>query len=425
MRVIALVDGEHHPAVVRDALGRLAAEHEIVRVLFVGGREKVPAVVMEDPRTHYGHDLVVGTALPADDADAVFDLSGEPVLDTRARRALALAALHRGMEYLGPGVALRPPPAERIETGVPIVSVIGTGKRTGKTALGGHLASLLKARGANPVVVSMGRGGPAEPQLAGHGERLDVERLLEIARSGAHAASDYLEDAALAGVPAVGTRRCAEGPAGEVFDSNVGGGIRLALSLDPGVIVLEGSGAALPPVAVDRTICVTRGEQEAFNGLGPLRLMRADLVVLIGAEASTEVAQWTRATVIGCDLTPEPVERVPEGARVAAFTTAPPEAAERLRAALSRQGFELIVLSTNLARRDQLEEDLKAAERERCDYFLTELKAAAIDTVAEHAEGCGAHVVLVRNRVVPRAGQPDLDEQLWRLYEGVAAGVSR
>ena len=58
MRVIALIDGEHHPQVVRDALDRLASEHEIVAVLFVGGEEKVPAAVLEEPRVHYGRDVV-------------------------------------------------------------------------------------------------------------------------------------------------------------------------------------------------------------------------------------------------------------------------------------------------------------------------------------------------------------------------------
>src|SRR5262245_41494088 len=192
MRVIALVDGEHHPSVVRDALARLAACHEIVGVLFVGGEEKVPAETLARPRDHYGYDLIVSTNLPDVEADAVFDLSGAPVLDAAARRAIALAALDRGLEYVAPGVRVRPPPAERVDTSVPILAVIGTGKRTGKTAMGGRLAGRLRARGARPVLVSMGRGGPPEPQLAGRGERLDLERLLAIARGGGHAASDYL-----------------------------------------------------------------------------------------------------------------------------------------------------------------------------------------------------------------------------------------
>ena len=43
MRVIALVDGEHHPGVARAALDRLEQDHEIAAVLFAGGEEKVGA----------------------------------------------------------------------------------------------------------------------------------------------------------------------------------------------------------------------------------------------------------------------------------------------------------------------------------------------------------------------------------------------
>lgn len=419
MRVIALIDGEHQPQVVRDALDRLAAEHEIVCVLFVGGEEKVPASVLDDPRPHYGRDVVVGADLPRDDADAVFDLSGDPVLTLERRLALAAVALDRGLEYRAPGLQLSPPQVERIESAIPIVSVIGTGKRTGKTALAGHLASLLRARGVEPVIVSMGRGGPAEPQLVRAGERLDRERLLEIARGGAHAASDYLEDAVLTGVTTVGTRRCAEGPAGEVFDSNVADGVRLALSLEPGAVILEGSGASLPPVAADRTVCVTRGGPEALAGLGPLRLMRSDLVVVLGSMD----ARLPHARVIRCELEPEPAEPVPPGARAAVFTTARPEDAERIRTALERKGVQVSLLSTNLARRSELERDMERAARMRCDLFLTELKAAAIDTVAERAERDGVRVDWLRNRVVASAGEPQLDAELWDLFEDVAAPV--
>ncbi len=46
----------------------------------------------------------------------------------------------------------------------PSIAVIGTGKRVGKTAVTGHVASEL-ARERSVVVVAMGRGGPAEPEL--------------------------------------------------------------------------------------------------------------------------------------------------------------------------------------------------------------------------------------------------------------------
>ena len=63
-------------------------------------------------------------------------------------------------------------------------------------------------------------------------------------------------------------------------------------------------------------------------------------------------------------------------------------------------GVDAVLTSTNLARRSVLDEDLERAEAERCDVYLTELKAAAIDTVARHAAERGARVVFVRNRPV-------------------------
>ncbi len=107
---------------------------------------------------------------------------------------------------------------------------------------------LLAEQGERPVIVSMGRGGPAEPVVMPAGEAPDADGLLALARGGAHAASDYLEDAVLTGVATVGCRRCGEGPAGDMFDSNAVEGVRRAMELDPSLVVLEGSGSGIPPV---------------------------------------------------------------------------------------------------------------------------------------------------------------------------------
>jgi cyclic 2,3-diphosphoglycerate synthetase len=413
LKLIAVIDGEHHPGVVRDALVRLEAEHEIVGVLFAGGEEKVADSVLIDARDHYGHEVTVGTDLPELDADAVFDLSGDPVLSPVRRLELAAAALERRMTYLAPGLRVTPPPIDRVEADVPILSVIGTGKRTGKTAVAGHLAALLREGGAEPVIVSMGRGGPPEPQIVRAGERLDGARLLDIARSGRHAASDYLEDAALTGVATVGTRRCGEGPAGEVFDSNVADGVRLALTLDPAAVVLEGSGSAIPPVAADRTVCVTRAEHGAVSGLESLRLNRAQLVIALG-DRGTAVPH---PNVIRCELVPVPTRPAPEGARAAVFTTATPEGAEQISAALERSGLEVGLVSTALARRAELERDLAQAALAGCDLFLTEIKAAAIEVVAERAERDRVELGFLGSRLAAVPGEPSVDEALWRLYE--------
>jgi cyclic 2,3-diphosphoglycerate synthetase len=370
--VIALVDGEHHPAAVREVLGRL----DLAGVVFCGGEEKLGAGSLEQ---HYGRPVesdpepALERLAPA--AEAVVDLADEPVLGPSAKLRLAALALHLGLRYEAPGLRLDPPRYEPVGFDGPTLAVIATGKRTGKTALACHLARLVRER--DPVIVCMGRGGPAQPVVAQPDTSL--EDLLAIADTGAHAASDYLEDAALAGVRTVGCRRVGGGLAGAPAESNVPAGGALAASLGPGLIVFEGSGACIPPVEVDRTVCIVGpGEREP---LSEYRLLRADLVLAhAGAPAPPDALRFT--------LEPEPAEPLPDGARVALFTTGAPACA----------GVEPRVASANLARRGALAADLERAAAERCDVYLTELKAAAIDTVARHARAHGARVVFVRNR---------------------------
>ena len=56
-----------------------------------------------------------------------------------------------------------------------------------------------------------------------------------------------------------------------------------------------------------------------------------------------------------------------------------------------------------------------------CDVFLTEIKAAGIDTVATRARELGARVVFLRNRPVARDGS-DLDATLLAVYDEIADG---
>src|SRR3954464_8588266 len=60
--IIALVDGEHHPAVVRDALDSLERERGVAGVVFCGGEEKVGAAVLADPEPPYGRPVEIGAA---------------------------------------------------------------------------------------------------------------------------------------------------------------------------------------------------------------------------------------------------------------------------------------------------------------------------------------------------------------------------
>ncbi|HLX32674.1 MAG TPA: hypothetical protein VKR79_07885 [Gaiellaceae bacterium] len=383
-RALVLIDGEHYAPVVRDVLAALP--YRVVGALLVGGSEKLRGG--ED----YGVPLV--DSLDATDADVVVDLSDEPVLGPRERMLWASRVLALGLPYVGADFRFEPPPLEPVN--VPSVSVIGLGKRIGKTAVAGHVARVL-ARDRRVVVVAMGRGGPAEPELVETPPTLDD--LLALSRSGRHAASDHLEAAALAGVPAVGCRRAGGGLAGAPLADNVLEGVELAEQLDPDVLVLDGSGAAIPPVASDARILVTNGAHDPRAGLNAYRVLISDLVVDTGGADHEEIRAIADVPVIEAELRLRPSEPL-AGRRTAVFTTGP--------APTDDLDAEVVHVSRNLARRAALQEELEGVDAE---VYLVELKAAAVDVVAEAALARGAEVVLAANDVVSE----ELDARLLGL----------
>jgi cyclic 2,3-diphosphoglycerate synthetase len=410
-RALVLIDGEHYPPVVRDAIGALP--HEVAAAVLVGGAEKIRG----------GEDYGVPVAASLDEAldayapELVYDLSDEPVLGPVERFRLASRVLARGIPYAGADFRLDPPELAPFDP--PSLGIVGTGKRVGKTAVTGYVARLL-AEDRDVVVVSMGRGGPPEPTVAELPPT--VESLLELARAGRHAASDYLETAALARVPTVGCRRCGGGLAGAPVVSNVLEGAELAASRGPDLVVFDGSGAALPPIATDRRVLVVGAHQppEVVTGyLNAFRILVSDLVVLTNAEEGARweqlraaIGELTDVPVIPVVLRPGPVADV-AGRRTAFFTTAPEDALDRIAAHLREEhGADLVHVSGNLARRDRLREELEEID---ADVFLVEIKAAAIDVVAEAASERGVEVVFADNEVRPVDGRDDLDAELRRL----------
>ena len=431
---MALIDGEHYPPVVRDTLERLRERYRLAGAVFLGGEEKLrePAGD-EELAALYGLPLrraregaagggrrpaaAAGDALDAllreTAASIVVDLSDEPVLGYRERFHLISVALARGARYVGADFEFSPPSLQRLST-APSLAVIGTGKRVGKTAVSGFVARVLArryARGPGVVVVAMGRGGPAEPELLSDRESLGQGDLLAASRAGRHAASDHYEDAVLAGVTTVGCRRCGGGMAGSPFDSNVAEGVALAQGLPASLVVFEGSGAVLPPVSTEGVVCVSGAGQPTdyiVGYLGTYRLLISDLVVLTMCEEpfsdAAHVAALRREIeavkpglkVVPTVFRPRPQETV-AGARVAFFTTAPPEAAAGLRTHLEAEyGAQVVAVSTDLARRPALREAVTKAAR-KADVFVTEIKAAAIDVVAEAAEAAGKRLVFCDN----------------------------
>jgi cyclic 2,3-diphosphoglycerate synthetase len=446
MRYLAVVDGEHYPPVVEAALEELSAGgDEVVAALLVGGREKLPA---EGVRAYGGVEVVLGEDpraelarwLSENDVDAVMDLSDEPVLDYRRRLGLASVALHRGVAYEGADFSFTPPPRPRL-CAKPSIAIVGTGKRTGKTAVAGFTARTLTGLGHHPVIVAMGRGGPAEPEvLRGDEVSLEPKDLLEMADSGKHAASDYVEDALLGRVPTVGCRRCGGGLAGGVEISNVAQGIEIANDLPGDLALLEGSGSSIPPCHADVSLLVVPASipEEYLTGyMGPYRLLLADFVVVTMCEepfgSPSQVSRTTslirdsfrsngktapgsagpkhEIELVRTVFRPTPTRSV-EGAEVVVATTAPEAAGESIERHLEQEhGCTVVGISHSLSDRGRLTDELRRAGK--ADVLLCEIKAAGIDVATREALASGMDVVYMDNVPVP-VDDGDLETMLGR-----------
>jgi cyclic 2,3-diphosphoglycerate synthase len=385
-RAVVVVDGEHYPPVVRDAIAALP--YEVIGAWFAGGTEKLRGDV------DYGVPLLDTVEGGFAEVEVVVDLSDEPVLGPRERFLLASRALAAGLRYEGADFRFEPPQFAPFP--LPSLAVIGTGKRVGKTAVTGHVARLL-SRDRDVVVVSMGRGGPREPELAA--VQPTLASLLDLSRAGHHAASDYLETAALTGVVTIGCRRAGGGLAGAVMTSNVAEAAALAAERDPDVVVFDGSGAAIPPVQTDARILVSGTGHDPLAYLNPYRVLVSDLVVLVGGGAAGAIRELKQVRVLTAELRLRPVTPL-RGRRVAVFTTGP--------AVTDGLDADVVSVSRNLANRPLLSEDLARTD---ADVYLVEIKAAAIDLVAEAALERGVEVVFAENEVV----SPGLDEAILGL----------
>lgn len=405
-----------------------------VAAAFLGGTEKLKeGTDYGVPLVHGGDPVAaVGNALRKyPEVEVVVDLSDEPVVGYRERMRIASLVLAAGARYRGSDFELSPPGYRRVST-KPSLAVIGTGKRVGKTAVAGYMARLLSHNGFDPCVVSMGRGGPAEPEvIEGHKMGVGSDFLLEALEKGAHAASDCYETAALSRVVTVGCRRCGGGLAGEPFISNVLEGAEVANGLDTHLTLFDGSGAAVPPVEVEGRVLVAGAHQdpEYISGyLGAYRLLVSDLVLLTMSEEPMADAARVQAIVeavgeVRPDLPilptvfrPRPVGEV-RGLRVAYVSTAPPAVLPKLAGHLEeRYGCEVVASSGNLSDRRALARELEATRNLPFDVYLTEIKAAAIDVVTRRGAEEGRPVLYCDNDPVPAGeGEALLDAALLAL----------
>ena len=240
------------------------------------------------------------------------------MLGPPARFRLAARALALGVPYEGADFRLDPPRFDAIAT--PSIAVIGTGKRVGQDGRDRPRGPRLSPATGASSSSRWAAAGPPEPELVE--TRPTVADLLALSRAGRHAASDHLETAALTGpaddrLPPLRRRARRRRRASRTSLA----GVRLAEALDPDLIVLDGSGAAIPPIAADRRILVVGAHQDAAVATGylnPYRALLADLVVVAMAEDGADHAALAAAfgaltrpgvPVMRVVLRPRPLER--------------------------------------------------------------------------------------------------------------------
>jgi cyclic 2,3-diphosphoglycerate synthetase len=424
LKLVVLIDGEHHPVAVRNALLNMP-DDDIAGAVFCGGLEKVDPWRLDDT---YGvpvireEDVALGLthAIDAWKPDAILDLTDEPVLSPEQRFRLASLAIARGVSYRGADFELHARNYARIVT-KPSVRVFATGKRTGKTAVASALARHAVARGREPIIVAVGRGGPEPPRVIEARTHLDAKVLLELSDAGFHAGSDYVEDALTSGVTTIGCVRVGGGLAGATVYSNVHEAARMAEDRPEDLVIFEGSGASFPDVDVRAGIvCVPASVDPSYvtGFLGPARLLLADLAVVTMAEEGSAAAttqDLIRGTVPGIDVIsvifrPEPLQPV-AGQRAFFCCTAPASAGSVLKEHLERvHGCEVVGMTHRLSDRRALREELEAAPD--YDVLLTELKAGAVDVAVREGVARGTDVVFVNNVLVGKGIEEAFDRVL-------------
>ncbi len=435
-KMLCLVDGEHYLPVTQEAIDTLNnIEHiDIAGAVFIGGTEKL----RDDSEESYSEKLGIPVQFAKDkdipydiivdmireyDIDTVFDLSDEPILDYPKRFKIACKVLNEGISYEGPDFKFEATSQYDIMK-KPSITILGTGKRIGKTAVSGFVSRLIDKNGYEPCVIAMGRGGPEDPEIV-HGEKLKInaEFLLEQSEKGVHAASDHWEDALMSRILTIGCRRCGGGMAK---------GARLANEVDSKFAIFEGSGAAIPPIKTNKKIALVGANQPIENlttYFGPYRVGLGDLVILTMCEEPMcddeklkKIEEFVAevnpdATVISTVFRPKPLDNI-EGKKVLFATTAPEDVKDKLVDYLEENyGCEVIGTTAHLSNRPLLREDM-AKYMDDADIMLTELKAAAVDVATKDAIAHGLEVVYCDNiPVAINDSYPDLSESVIKLVD--------
>ena len=254
MKAVALIDGEHAPDVVREALRELPYEW-VGRD--PGGRDR------EAPRgrrlrraARRGFDGRRGARRPLGRAG---DLGRRPP-------PLGLACARGGALLRRRRLPLRPAAVRAVRAAV---------DRRDRHRQARRQDRRLGAPGAAPRPRPRRRrrdDGPGRAARA-RARRVAARRRRRSSRSRAPAVTPpptTSRSRPSPACPTIGCRRAGGGLAGRPFVSNVPDGARLAAARAPDVVVFDGSGTAIPPVAVDRRVLVVGPGHDLERGLRPL-----------------------------------------------------------------------------------------------------------------------------------------------------------
>lgn len=437
-KAVVLIDGEHYIPVTKSAIDfiRESAKYQVVGAVFIGGTEKIGKkgdveslgipVIMKD-------DSIEGIkeAIDRFKPEIMIDLSDEPIVGYVERFRFANVILNKGVIYAGSDFKFEPPRFLDIMK-KPSISVIGTGKRIGKTAACAYVARILSGGEGktealyDPCIVTMGRGGPAEPEIV-PGKELDMtpEYFLSLSNQGKHAASDHFEDALITRLTTIGSRRCGGGFAGVVFTSNVERSAEIANNLPENIVLFEGSGSSMPSVKVDSQIIIIGAHQplDYIGGyMGPYRVMKSDLVILTMCEPPMADNEKVKkmdelirkinpdVKVVHTIFRPKPLNNIKEKKVILALT-APQIMGDTIQNYLEEMyGCRVIGRTHYLSNRPKLREDIEKflKENKKIDTLITEVKAAGIDVATRMALEKGLKVVFMDNILITVGGDGDL-----------------
>jgi len=419
-----LVDGEHYLPNLKESLVQIAKKYDIKYLIFIGGTEKIgtpadvknalPYKVFFANKNNKPDCKALGDILKKHPVSLVLDLSDEPIMDYITRFEVASYVLYHGAIYKGSDFQFDPLNFKKILT-KPSLAIWGTGKRIGKTAIGGFIGRTLRDAHLAPAIITLSRGGPTKPLVVeGDKIKVNLSYLLKIDAQGMHASSDCFEDALTARVKTFGCRRCGGGMTGKAMVTVLDEGVRMAeRDKEVKTVIIEGSGATVPEIKTDKTILVMDAMQplEILEGyLTPLRILYADLVILNMCEdflvSDTKIKQIIRrireikpkmliATTV---LRPKPLSSL-KGKNVFLALTAPDKALPFLKNYIEKKYHCKVKGMTNhLSVRPLLLKELKNLKN--IDVVATELKAAAIAVVAKEDVKLGLETAFLDNIIV-------------------------